>query len=232
MSSSPYLPFLVLAVVVGAFAAGLTAIIRAAKRKEEERKRTRLDLGFSEAPEEADRLLERVSSMKHGWAANHAIRSPWRKSDWGYELFLFDLRSGSGKSAKLERDQAMVVSPDLASPRFFLFPKVPGEGFAASMANRAIAWVGSKFGGKGEFPEDPAFDGKYFVFGDDGTALREFFDGRRRGHLAGIEHLQAAGNGDAFLFSRSAAKRVKKPDLENLQDVLQDARTLYEIFKG
>jgi hypothetical protein len=232
MTDSPYLPFIVLALVVGGFAAGLTAIIRSAKRQAAERKQIRRDQGFAEAPEAVDRLAERVQAVHRGWSSHHQVRDPWRKTDWGYELFVFDLRSGSGKSTKLERDQAMVVSADLAVPRFSLAPKAPGDNFIAQMANKAIAWVASKFAGRAEFPEDPAFNDKYFVFGDDDAALREYFDARRRGRLSGIELLQASGSGDAFVFSRTPYKQAKKPDPEKLQDLLEDARTLFETFKS
>lgn len=232
MSDSPYLPFIVLAVIVGGIAAGLTAIIRAYRRNEEQRKQARRDQGFVEAPEFVEQLTERVRAVHRGWSSNHQVRDPWRKADWGYELFVFDLRSGSGKSTKLERDQAMVVSSDLAVPRFSLAPKAPGDGFVAQMANKAIAWVASKFAGQAAFPEDPSFDVKYFVFGDSEAALRDYFDGRRRGRLAGIEFLQASGSGDAFAFSRTPAKQTRKPDPEKLQDLRQDARMLFEIFRS
>jgi hypothetical protein len=232
MTDSPYLGLIVLAIIIGGFAAGLAAIIRAAKRSTAERKQTRSDLGFVEAPESAEPLTERMRTVHMHWSASHQVREPWRKSDWGYELFLFDLRSGSGKSTKLERDQAMVVSTDLALPRFSLAAKAPGDGFVATMANRAIAWVASKSATHATFPDQPEFDAKYFVFGDDETTLREYFDSRRRGRLLGIEHLQASGNGDAFLFAKTPYKSVKKSDQEKLQDLLQDARTLFEIFKA
>jgi gas vesicle protein len=232
MTGSPYFPFIVLALVVGGIAAAVTALIRAVKRYDEQRKQARRDQGFAEAPEEAERLTERVKAVHMGWSSHHQVRDPWRKADWGYELFVFDLRSGSGKSTKLERDQAMVVSSDLSAPRFSLAPKAPGDGFVAQMANKAIAWVASKFAGQAIFPEDPSFDAKYFVFGDSEATLREYFDPRRRGRLAGIEFLQASGSGDAFVFSRTHTKQGKKPDPEKLQDLQQDARTLFEIFKS
>ena len=232
MSGSPYFGLIVLALVVGVVAAGITAIIRYVKRMEAERKQLRMDQGFVESPESLEPLTERMRTVHMRWSSNHEVRAPWRKSDWGYELYLFDLRSGSGKSSKLERDQAMVVSKDLAAPRFSIMPKAPGEGVMASLANRAIAWVASKFASQAAFPEDPSFDAKYFVFGDTEAALRQYFDSRRRGHLVGIENLQASGGGDAFVFSKTPQRPVKKPDQEKLQDLLQDARTLFEIFKS
>lgn len=232
MTDSPYFPFIVLALVVGGIAALVAAIVRAVKRAEEQRKQTRRDQGFAEAPEALERLTERVRAVHKGWSSHHQVRDPWRKADWGYELFVYDLRSGSGKSTKLERDQAMVASSDLALPRFSLAPKAPGDGFVAQMANKAIAWVASKFAGQAAFPEDPAFDAKYFVFGDDSTALREYFDARRRGRLSELEFLQASGSGDAFVFSRTPSKQAQRPDPEKLQDLQQDARTLFEIFKS
>jgi len=232
MTGSPYFPFIVLALVVGGIVVVITTIVRAVKRHNELRRQTRMDQGFVESPESVEPLTDRMRTVHMHWSSNHQVREPWRKADWGYELFLFDLRSGSGKSTKLERDQAMVVSKDLAAPRFSIMPKAPGEGFMATMANRAIAWVASKFATQATFPDQPEFDAKYFVFGDNETALREYFDSRRRGRLVGIEHLQASGSGDAFLFARAPYRAVKKTDQEKLQDLLQDARTLFEIFKS
>lgn len=232
MTGSPYFPFIVLALVVGGIVVVITTIIRAVKRYEERRKQDRLDQGFTEAPEAVESLTARLRTVHMHWTSSHQVRDPWRKSDWGYELFLFDLRSGSGKSTKLERDQAMVVSKDLALPRFSLLSKAPGEGFMASMANRAIAWVASKFAVQATFPDHPEFDAKFFVFGDDEAALRAYFDARRRGRLAEIPSLQAAGNGDGFIFAHAPVRTVKKSGTEKLQDFLMDARTLFEIFKS
>ena len=232
MNGSPASIFVVLAVIVGVVAAGAAAIIRALKRQKEQKEKARTDCGFVAAPEFVEPLTERLRTVHMHWTSSHRVRDPWRKSDWGYELFLFDLRSGSGKSTKLERDQAMVVSKDLALPRFSLLSKAPGEGFMAAMANRAIAWVASKFATQATFPDHPEFDAGYFVFGNDETALRSYFDARRRGRLAEIHRLQAAGNGDAFLFAITPAKSARKPEPEKLQDFLQDARVLYEIFKS
>lgn len=232
MSGSPTFIIIVLALVLGGIAAALAAVVRAIKRQKEQKEKARADCGFVEAPDFVQPLTERLRTVHMHWTSSHQVRDPWRKTDWGYELFLFDLRSGSGKSTKLERDQAIVVSKDLSLPRFSLLSKAPGEGFMAVMANRAIAWVASKFATQATFPDHPEFDARYFVFGNDEAALRGYFDARRRGRLAEIERLQAAGSGDAFLFASTPAKSVRKPEPEKLQDLLQDARQLYEIFKA
>ena len=101
---------------------------------------------------------------------------------------------------------------------------------------KAVTWAASHFAARVSFPDDPEFDGKFFILGDDETALRNFFDAGRRGRLAGIADLQMAGQGDGFHFTLPPFRSSGKPDRremgEKLQDILRDARALFEILKA
>ena len=94
----------------------------------------------------------------------------------------------------------------------------------------------SRFSARAEFPEDPSFDAKFFVFGDDETALRGFFDAGRRARVAAIGQAQVAGHGDAFHFGnqfiRTSGGRERRILEEKLQDLLRDSRTLFEVLKA
>jgi len=236
MADSPFLGFIVLGLVVAGFAVALTAILLAVKRRDETRKRAHLDAGFTAAPGAVEELAGRLHSLHHYWSSRHQVRDPWRKSEWGYELYLFDVRTRHGKSTTLERDHAIVVSRDLALPRFLLGPKASGDGLMAALANKAIAWVASHFAAQASFPEQQEFDSKLFLFGEDEADLRRFFDANRRGRLAEIEHLQVAGSGDGFFFAPAPYRSADRSDREKLeqrlQDILEDARRLFDILKS
>jgi hypothetical protein len=169
--------------------------------------------------------------LHHHWTEHHGLEEVKRKSEWGYELFLFDLKDSSGDSTHRETDQAVLIASDLKLPRFSLFPKAEGTGFMANMANRLLAWISAKFAAQAAFPDFPEFDRKYIVWGDDEAVLRRFFTSTRLSRLSATQELQAEGNGDGLLFSRMLLHRSKRTDVEKLQDILQTAKTLFEIFK-
>ena len=214
---------LVVALVVWAYRAG--------KRREEEQRRRDREFGFHEAPERAADLDGRMKTLHHHWGERHGVQEVKRKSEWGYELLRFDLKEPSGNSSQLTLHQTVLISPDLKLPRFTLFPRMQGAGITAAMTNKALAWVGSQFPVHPAFPDSPAFDAKYMIWGNDEGALREFFTPARLARLAETEELQVEGDGDALHFSRVPFARLKQTYAEKLQEVLHNARTLHDIFK-
>jgi len=232
---SPTFQSLGLYIIFGVFLliAGLIVwAVRAGKNKLAERKQLFLEFGFQEVPERASELTERMTTLHHHWTQRHSVEDPKRKSEWGYEMILFDLRDSSGDSTHTDFDQALLLSPDLKLPRFTLFPKMQGTGFLAGMANKAMAWVAAKFAVQAAFPDFPEFDAKYIVWGDDEAALRGYFSSSRLGRLAQTQELQLEGNVNGLLFSRAAHKRTGRITAEKLRILIEDGKNLFDIFKN
>ena len=227
-------PLSILYVILGLIAliaALLVWAVRTARKREEERRRVTQEFGFREAPERAEELAARMKILHHHWSDHHGLDNLKGKTEWGYELLLFDLCDSSGDSVGREPDQAVCLSPDLRLPRFTIFPKMEGTGVMASMTNKALGWVASRFAVHPAFPDAPEFDAKYLIWGDDEAALREFFTPARLGRLAETEEIQLEGSGDALLFSWVPYHQVKKTYAEKLQYLLQNGRVLFDIFK-
>jgi len=217
--------------IVALIAAFVVWVYRAAKKQQQERRRLIQEFGFQEAPERTRDLTERMKTLHHHWTEHHGLDGVKRKSEWGYELLLFDLQDSSGDSTHTESDQGVLIAPDLKLPRFTMFPKMQGTGLVAAMTNKALGWIASRFAVQATFPDAPEFDAKYLVWGDDEAALRECFSPARLARLAETEELQAEGSGDALLFSRVPFHRVKQTYEEKLREILQNAKLLFEIFK-
>jgi len=231
MLSSPYLGWYIFLGIFLAVAALVVWLVRWNKRHQAQRKQMFLEYGFQDVPERAAELAERAKDLHHHWSEHHGVEELKRKSEWGYELILFDLKDSSGDSVHREQDQALLISPDLKLPRFTLFPKAEGAGFLAAMANRVLAWISARFAAQVAFPDHPSFDAKYLVWGNDESAVRALLTPARLDRLAETRELQVEGNADGFLFSRMEYRRVKRTDAEKLQDLLRTAKVLFEIFK-
>lgn len=227
-------PLLGLYILLGVLALVVALAVwayRLSGKREEEWRRLDAEYGFHEAPGRAADLAERMKTLHHHWGERHGVQGAKRKSDWGYELLLFDLREPDEGSSRLTLHQAVLVSPDLKLPRFTLFPRMQGTGLTAAMTNKALAWVGSQFPVHPAFPDAPEFDARYMVWGNDEAALREFFTPARLARLAETEELQVEGDGDALHFSRVPFARLKQTYADKLQEVLRNAKTLHDIFK-
>ena len=227
-------PLFIVVIILGT--AGVIAVFvvwefRAAKERRDDRRWLAQELGFQDAPGRTRDLAKRLQVLHHHGSEHHSVENPRRRSEPGYELFLFDLNDPSGDSVGPESDQAVLISPDLRLPRFSLFPKMRETGVLASMTNKALGWVASKFAVQAAFPDAPGFDAKYLVWGDDEAALRGCFSPLRLGRLAQTGDLELVGSGDALLFSWVFEQGDDRTEEEKLQDTLKTAKLLFDILK-
>ena len=111
-----------------------------------------------------------------------------------------------------------------------MYPKMREEGVLASMTNKALGYVASKFAVKAAFPDAPEFDARYLVWGEDEAALRGCFSPPRLARMAKTADLELEGDGDALLLSWAFYQEDVRSDEEKLQDTLQVARVLFDLF--
>jgi hypothetical protein len=230
ISEAHMVPFLVLG-ALALLAGFILWIVRRVNRDQERRRRMFMEYGFRSVPERSADLAERMKILHHHWSGHHSVDKVKLKSEWGYELFLFDLRDSSRNSARLDQDQAVMVSPELKLPRFTMFPKVEGTGLVATLVNRAMTWAASKFAVQITFPEVPGFDARYAVWGNDEAAVRSCFSHSRLERMAEAREWLVEGSDDGLLFSRMSCRQTRRTDVEKLQDILQNAKILFDIFK-
>jgi len=233
---SPHTTILVLCIILGVviLIVGLGArLYRSGGNRPDKHQQLFLDSGFQEAPERTDDLTGRMKTLHHQWTEFHRLDGVKRKSEWGYDLFVFDLRDSGGHTTGIQPDQALILSPDFKLPRFtmFPFPKVQGTGFLASMENMAASYISSKIGVQVPFPDFPEFDKRYLVCGDDEGGVRACFSASRLGRLAGMQGLHLEGRADALLYSGSLDGQAGRAEPGNPGDLLQTAKTLFDIFK-
>src|SRR5512147_2886934 len=128
-------PLLVLYGLLGFFALVVALALwayRAGRKREEERRRLEREFGVEEAPDRAADLAERMKTLHHHWGENHGVQNIRRRSEWGYELLMFDLKEPSGNTYRLTPLQTVLIAPDLKLRRFTLFPRMQGTGLTAA----------------------------------------------------------------------------------------------------
>lgn len=188
------------------------------------------ELGFYEIPEDDD-LKQKVAGLRHHWNEKNRIQNIFHRSEWGYKLFVFDIKEHSGESTKTSQYVALMESQGYQVPRFTLLPKAEGDGIIAALANRALKWVTSRFAHQVTFPNHSEFDTSRSLFGDDENALRSCFTEHRLSQLVRLPSIQMDGNGNTLLFQQFIFEMVKQTEREKINFIMETARSLNDIFR-
>jgi hypothetical protein len=111
-----------------------------------------------------------------------------------------------------------------------LFPKVDADGVTASLANKFLQWVLSRFDTPLDFSHVPEFERRYVVVSPDPEGTRRFLDEIRLNRLAQTRMINLYAGGNAFALSQFAT--APKPlDLETMKERVRLAMDILSIFQ-
>ncbi len=216
------------------FAGMVIFSITVTRRAKEAKAQMAQTLGMT--PVEPDpTLLAQISALYRtpGNTPRYSLHSVTRRSLPGGELFLFDLVDRDIESDSwIERQAVAVRSNTLRLPPFQLYPKVDASKYAlGGLANAIVAWGVSKIGTSVQFPEFPAFQGRYIVTSTDPEAARRFFDEDKARYFANTEYFGLRGGGNLFTFAE-IEPGSKNNDSSLITRRINRALEIYRLFQG
>jgi Ca2+/Na+ antiporter len=175
--------------------------------------------GFTPLLQPPQELSQRIIDLfENSGSRRFKLNNIWRKYFPDGEIYLFDLRETSGEDDSVLADQGVLfVSRYLNLPRFALFPRLDLSGKMADIANRFLNWAYSQQGNQVDLRDHPAFNQRYVVIGDDGSAIREFLDPSLLDRLANTQYYNLNASEDAFVFAISNFGNIRN----NKRDIWQ-----------
>jgi len=208
-----------------------TVIIKVRKEREQEKRLLR-EAGFFEVkPEKV--FLDEVRALLRRASDKVVIRQALCCSRGDCDLYLFH-----PEPSETTTRTAVVRSSHLALPRFLLTPKVTIGGTFGALLNKLGEKLLSRQFEQVECLTLPGFGDKYFLYGENAAQIRQLFTATMLSGLTSLSHrYHVQGQGDLFIFSRQDPEGYKHPrrggwiTRENLQNLLDDGLTLFELFK-
>jgi hypothetical protein len=202
------------------------------RQQREQARQTLQEAGFFELPQVDRALVGRVRELLTRGDERPWLRRAFRYTAGNFEVFLFDPQYYANQHTTV-----VVHAPDFRLPRFALAPRVKLTGVLGALANKlGVKSLGGKLRHQ-DFITDPEFGERYYLFGDDDTALRALFTGEVIRALVADSrgfHIEAEGN--LLLFHRmdleSFAKQSHRSKIsrEMLAERVQDALKMHDTF--
>jgi hypothetical protein len=203
------------------------------------RKQRLIAMGFSAVASPDPELAGRILALHQmGFNRRLELRNVFQKPLADGQVYLFDLwDAASSESATLHTGVIGIVSPLLNLPCFVVMPfpelgqKTPG--FLANAAEKLLNWAAGRAGWTHfEFPENPAFDQRHFVAGQDEAAVRLFLSDYRLAQLLSLERsYQIDAGGNAFTLVRLSSSDAVLSKPEDFETLLADARRVFNWFQ-
>jgi hypothetical protein len=205
----------------------------ASRERREARAQGLLALGFEALPglpEEATQALRGL--LRRPAAGEYEIRDVFARPGPGHVLYLLEIVDTSEDGSR--RPVVAVVSDRLDLPRFALSPRLEQPGALAGLANRVLEQILRRSGSTVRFPDDPDFDRRCLVSGDDEGRLRTFFTPRRRERIARTGPMLVEGEGRIFTCQRLAlgprAAHFEQGDVTEAR--VRDAQALFDALSS
>jgi hypothetical protein len=205
------------------------------RRGRQDRRKMALTLGF-EPVEELDEATASLLIRLHQHTDSQEIQvhdvSERREGTARFLIFNLVDHSGDSNSTLVDRGVA-VLSSELAMPRFSLIPRVTEKGRLADLANRVLEMIMEKRANRIELNVNPHFEERYFLLGNDESAVTGYLDAFRLSHLSQETYRHLEVDEGCFTYSRFVfSMRDKRNVRSDLESDLVDARRLYDIFRS
>ena len=209
--------------------------VRIVRRTSQDKKEQAQILGFEPYQQPTDHLLRRFSQVFNRSALRLEMENVFYRERGGVDTYLFALRDINNSEAFwFADDGVMIVSQNLALPRFVLFSRVDtllaSGRFMDRVFPRAVLWRIGRTGQKiVRFPESAWFEKNMMVTAEDEDAVRKLLTPVRRSKLAqyAVGH-EFFASGDMLAVRRIS--QSQPATLDQLRQQIHKAFMVYEIL--
>lgn len=215
--------FLIVILILLVFAA-IVALMFLQSSREIKKKDERLaQRGFTPIDPVPPEIVTRIIELQPRKPSNGQVTKLARKAINDGELYVFDLVIPSKNDSDTHyEDSVMVVSPTLRLPRLFLLPLPRLDGKWGGMVNSLVGGIMGMTGNftgmqRIQFPENPEFNQRFTVLGEDEDQVRAFFNPYRVSLLMGVDNfMMLQTNGDAYEIDVASAQGKSKDEILDL----------------
>jgi len=233
---SQFGPVVVILPLVG-FTLLAVGLVRANAQRLRAQREQMQRMGYTPLANAPEELTARIAVLRGRSPKVIDLRNVSERSLYDGHIYVFDVidKKGNEKTTVGMRVVA-VIAPALRLPRLHLFPRLDARhrrGWMAKAAEKLVRWAATQAGLQPlEVAISPAFDDRYWVFGNDARAVREFLGNGRGTRLAGLEvPYTISTQGDTFTIEVTPirAKRNTHAALE-VERRIEDAKRVLSWF--
>ncbi len=230
---------LLLVGILAIFGVIIFFMIRAEYRSRDKKEQISQTLGFTSL-DPSPELLQKLTGLYYSLRATPAtsgreiyeLHNVSQKKLPDGDMILFDLIDTSGDdNSYLENQAVAILSPQLALPPFFVFPKTDHKGTLANLANKALTWLVSQMGQPVDFSQFPTFNNRYLVSSPQPEATRHFLDEFKLRRLANTRLITIHAGENIFTCSQLAESATPLSRVLMIARI-QQAQELFSIFQS
>lgn len=220
--------------IIGGFILVVILMVTLFRKQKQHRAEVAQTLGFTLVETPDNSLLEKIVNIHHSEEDSYfKLYNVMRKSIPYGTLYIYDLHQSShanNNSVGMHEYSAVaIISQEMNLPRFSLSPRLGKGGRLANWANQQIENIMKKHGlNEVDFPDYPELDKKFFIFGQDASAIR----GVLKDHLAELiirkpSLIIYAGGDTLSIVDNELMGRPMKISLDAIRGLVDQALTIF-----